>query len=214
MMEPVARVQVQLRAPPADPRTFSVDDVPEHRMPTLPPQAVAHLASIIDEHHCEPITVCDLADAAGYSRHHFSRAFTGSFGISPSAYLTAARIETAKRLLLDETDAVVDVAVAVGFDSLSSFTRRFAAAVGTIPARLRQLAGQLECSSSQPFVLADASQPTIDVTPVLPEGVSDSCRVWLGWYPSPAPIGLPAAGQLGEYDQPLRLPMHPGVPWL
>ncbi len=102
-------------------------------MPTLSPQAVEQVACLVQEHHCEPITVCDLADAAGYSRHHFSRAFTGSFGISPSAYLTAARIETAKLLLLDETDAVVDVAVAVGFDSLSSFTRRFATTVGTTP---------------------------------------------------------------------------------
>lgn len=192
----------------------SVGCVPEIRRPALPPQAVEQVARFIHEHHRDGIVVQDLADAVGYSRHHFSRAFKASTGVVPSAYLTAVRIDSAKRLLLSETCAVVDVAVEVGFDSLSSFTRRFTATVGTTPARLRQLASHLECSPVAPFALGVPGQPAITVTPVLPEGVDDSCRIWLGWYPMPAPIGLPSAGQLGEYDEPISLPLHPGAPWL
>lgn len=188
--------------------------VPDIRRPALPLKAVEQVARFVQENHCDGIDVQDLADAAGYSRHHFSRAFKASTGVAPSAYLVAVRIDSAKRLLLSETCAVVDVAVEVGFDSLSSFTRRFAATVGTTPARLRQLAARLECQSVAPFALGAPDQPAISVTPVLPEGVDDSCRIWLGWYPTPAPIGLPSAGQLAEYDEPVFLPLHPGAPWL
>ncbi|ROR53408.1 AraC family transcriptional regulator [Luteococcus japonicus] len=188
--------------------------VPEIRRPALPLQAVEQVARFVQDHHCDGIDVQDLADAAGYSRHHFSRAFKASTAVAPSAYLAAVRIDSAKRLLLSETCAVVDVAVEVGFDSLSSFTRRFATTVGTTPARLRLLAQKLDHSAVAPFTLSDPNQPIVAVTPVLPEGVDDSCRIWLGWYPTPAPIGLPAAGQLGEYDEPMSLPLHPSAPWL
>ncbi|WP_394277294.1 hypothetical protein [Luteococcus sp.] len=62
--------------------------------------------------------------------------------------------------------------------------------------------------------MGNADQPPIEVMAVLPGGVRDTCRIWLGWYPSPAPIGLPAAGQLCEFDQPLSLRLQPGAPWL
>jgi len=188
--------------------------VPDIRRPALPLKAVEQVARFVQENHCDGIDVQDLADAAGYSRHHFSRAFKASTGVSPRAHLAAVRIETAKRLLLFESCAVIDVAAQVGFDSLSSFTRRFATTVGTTPGQLRQLAQKLEHCALAPFALGDPNQPNVAVTPVLPAGVEDSCRIWLGWYPTPAPIGLPSAGQLAEYDEPVLLPLHPGAPWL
>ena len=182
--------------------------------PVLASSSVERAVRFIAEHHCEPVDVTDLAAAAGYSRHHFSRAFTSTIGISPSAYLTAARIDTAKRLLLAERCPVIDVAVEVGFDSLSSFTRRFNATVGITPARFRSLAGAMEGAELRPFAVAMPAQPTVDVSLLLPDAVSDSSRVWLGWYPTPAPIGLPAAGVLRDYDDQIRLPLHPHAPWL
>lgn len=39
-------------------------------------------------------------------------------------------------------------------------------------------------------------------------------QTWIGWYPRPVPVGLPAAGALvGGADQ-LELPTCPGNPWL
>ncbi|MFQ6485264.1 helix-turn-helix transcriptional regulator [Brachybacterium epidermidis] len=76
------------------------------------------------------LTATDLADQAGYSPFHFSRLFTARLGIGPGQYLTALRIDAAKRLLLSDSDPVVDVATAVGFDFLSSFSRRFRETVG------------------------------------------------------------------------------------
>jgi len=89
---------------------------------TLAPAALDRATQFVREHHRDPISVTDVADHAGYSRHHFSRAFSASLGISPGAYLTAVRIETAKTLLLSDSCPVIDVASEVGFDSLSSFT--------------------------------------------------------------------------------------------
>ncbi|WP_420175026.1 helix-turn-helix transcriptional regulator [Luteococcus sp. OSA5] len=179
----------------------------------LAPTVLARVAEFAVEHHCEQVTVADLADQAGYSRHHFSRAFTATKGISPSAYLTALRIESAKQLLLTDDRPVIDVAVEVGFDSLSSFSRRFSATVGTTPAHLRRLARRLEDCELSPFTVADPRQMLVQVRPVLPTGV-DSGRLWLGWYRSPAPIGLPTAGTLTDLDEVVPLPLHPGAPWL
>lgn len=183
-------------------------------MQGLPPRTVQRVARFVGEHHRDVIDVADLADAAGYSRHHFSRAFKASTGISPGAYLTAARIDTAKHLLLAQDCPVIDVAVEVGFDSLSSFTRRFATTVGTTPARFRELAHRMAEATPRPFAIAKPGEPLITVQPTLPEDVRDSCRVWLGWYPTPAPVGLPSAGMLRPYDEPLTLALHPGAPWL
>ena len=90
----------------------------------------------------------DLADEAGYSAYHFSRMFRATLGLSPGRYLSAMRVAEAKRLLLTCTEPVIDVAAAVGFSSLSSFTRRFAASVGLPPGDLRHLADEV---AEQPF---------------------------------------------------------------
>lgn len=181
---------------------------------TLAPAALERATQFVREHHRDPISVTDLADHAGYSRHHFSRAFSASLGISPGAYLTAVRIETAKTLLLSDSCPVIDVASEVGFDSLSSFTRRFAVSVGTTPAALRKLGLRMEDAAPRPFQLSTPGQAMVSVAPVLPGGVGEDCRLWLGWYSTPAPIGLPAAGILTDYNAHIALPLQPGAPWL
>jgi AraC family transcriptional regulator len=85
------------------------------------------------------LVVQDLADHAAYSPFHFTRLFTARVGMSPGQYLVAQRIDAAKRLLLEADDPVIDVATHVGFDSLSSFGRRFHATVGTSPGAFREL---------------------------------------------------------------------------
>lgn len=198
---------------PFAPRLCRVIPVTEPSITRLGAEALARVARFAVQHHREQVTVADLADHAGYSRHHFSRAFTATKSVSPSAYLTALRIESAKALLLTEDAPVIDIAMEIGFDSLSSFSRRFAATVGTPPARLRHPARHLEDSEPKPFTVADPRQMLVRIRPVLPEGVAGG-RVWLGWYRSPAPIGLPTAGTLADLDEVVPLPLHPGAPWL
>ncbi len=162
------------------------------------------------------LTVADLADHVGYSPYHFNRSFHASAGITPGQFLTAVRIDMAKRLLLTGTGAVIDVAAEVGFDSLSSFTRRFHVTVGTTPAALRTLADDIADTTIRPFTVGDASQPgvlvRIHLAPELRPG--PEVALWIGWFPRPVPVGLPAAGVVIAHVDDCVLPLCPGNPWL
>lgn len=162
------------------------------------------------------LRVQDLADQVGYSPFHFSRLFTARVGIGPGRYLTAVRIDAAKRLLLSGSDPVIDVATAVGFDSLSSFTRRFGAAVGVTPARLRHLADTVADHALAPFRLTVQDPRSVRVRLELPTDLlqQGDPSVWIGWYPHPAPIGLPRAGVLIRGREQVTLPLCAGAPWL
>ncbi|GAA1490456.1 helix-turn-helix transcriptional regulator [Brachybacterium sacelli] len=162
------------------------------------------------------LSVTDLADHAGYSPFHFSRLFARQVGIGPGQYLTALRIDMAKRLLLTDADAVIDVATAVGFDSLSSFTRRFRATVGVPPGRLRHLADHLSDKPPLPFSLLSPGPGAVSARLELSEGFSPrgDPSIWVGWYPHPAPIGLPLSGVLVSGTESVRLPLCPGAPFL
>ncbi len=80
---------------------------------------------LVDARYAEPLTVEDLAAAAGLSKAHFSREFRRAFGESPHAYLLTRRLERAAGLLRRTDRSVADICVAVGWSSLGSFTTTF-----------------------------------------------------------------------------------------
>ena len=164
----------------------------------------------------EELSVADLADHVGYSPFHFSRLFTHRLGIGPGRFLTALRIDRAKRLLLEDTESVIDIAAAVGFDSLSSFSRRFSATVGVPPGQLRRLAEKISDRPPLPFSLLRPGPGSVRVDLELPEhvGARGDPHIWIGWYPQPAPIGLPRSGTLVSGVQHVDLPLCLGAPHL
>ncbi len=179
----------------------------------------AVLRSVVDVMRAaatDGMSTLDAADHAGYSPYHFNRLFSASMRVSPGQYLTAVRIDAAKRLLLADTDPVIDVATAVGFESLSSFSRRFQTMVGTSPGAFRRLADTVAETSIRPFRLGDPRQAAVTIRPRLPAGAGASrpASLWIGWFPRPAPIGLPVGGVLTDSDDEVRLPLSPGNPWL
>lgn len=162
------------------------------------------------------LSVADLADHAGYSPFHFSRMFARHVGIGPGQYLTALRIDRAKQLLLTQSESVIDVAATVGFDSLSSFSRRFRSTVGIPPGKLRRLADHISDRPPQPFSLLTPGTGCVRVTLDLPADLSPrgDAAVWVGWYPHPAPIGLPRSGALVSGVSVVDLPLGAGAPFL
>ena len=179
---------------------------------------VAQWTSVLDlaAEQAPVLDAADLADHAGYSPFHFSRMFTAHTGMGPGQYLTALRIDAAKRLLLADAVPVIDIATAVGFDSLSSFSRRFRCAVGVPPARLRHLAERLADRPPRPFALLPPDPPAVTVTLRLPDSAARGGDpvVWVGWFPHPVPIGLPRAGVLVRGRVEVRLPLCAGAPYL
>lgn len=162
------------------------------------------------------LSVADLADHAGYSPFHFSRLFANHVGIGPGQYLTALRIDRAKRLLLTQTESVIDVATEVGFDSLSSFGRRFRSTVGVAPGQLRRLADRISGKPPLPVTLLTPGAGSVRVSVALPADFSPrgDCAIWVGWYPHPAPIGLPHSGVMISGRESVVLPLCAGAPFL
>ena len=93
---------------------------------------------LADARYAEPLTVADMAGAAGLSAAHFSREFKRAFGESPHQYLLTRRLERAAALLRVTDWSVADVCFAVGADSVGSFTASFGRVFGRSPAAYRQ----------------------------------------------------------------------------
>jgi AraC-like DNA-binding protein len=88
---------------------------------------------LADARYAEPLTVADLAAAAGLSPAYFSREFRRSFGESPHQYLLTRRLERAAALLRTTDRSVTEICFAVGLSSLGSFTTSFRRMFDTTP---------------------------------------------------------------------------------
>jgi AraC-like DNA-binding protein len=88
---------------------------------------------LADARYFERLRVDDLAQAAGLSRAHFSRAFRQAFGESPHAYLLTRRLERAAALLRTTDRSVAEICFSVGLQSVGSFTSSFTRTYGVSP---------------------------------------------------------------------------------
>jgi AraC-like DNA-binding protein len=94
--------------------------MPSRALFTLP--ALRRARNLIDRDYADLLDLDALAREAGYSKYHFARAFAAAYGEPPRAYLTRRRIERAKELLRAGNLSVTEVCLAVGFESLGSFS--------------------------------------------------------------------------------------------
>jgi transcriptional regulator GlxA family with amidase domain len=92
---------------------------------------------LADARYYEPLSVADLAAAAGLSAAHFSRRFKQTFGESPHQYLLTRRLERAAALLRTTDWTVTAVCFAVGWASVGSFTTSFRRIFGQTPQAYR-----------------------------------------------------------------------------
>jgi AraC-like DNA-binding protein len=116
------------------------DRLRAHLTATLPgtgssPQGLAgDLRDLLEERLFERTTLAQAGRDLGASPSHLVRCFTDSFGIAPHRYVTARRIDAARRRLLDG-EPIALVAAEVGFYDQAHFSRQFKRHVGTSPGR-------------------------------------------------------------------------------
>jgi AraC-like DNA-binding protein len=91
----------------------------------------------MDAHYAEPIDVDQISGEAAFSKFHFIRLFKEVYGVAPRAYLSNLRLDQAKQLL-DEGTTVTDACYAVGFESITTFSRAFKRRAGIAPSAYRQ----------------------------------------------------------------------------
>ncbi len=107
-------------------------------MSSVPPaRHLLRAKDLADSRYGDPLTVADLARAAGLSPAHFSRAFRRTFGESPHVYLLTRRLERAAALLRTTDRSVADICMAVGLSSVGSFTTSFTRLFGKAPTAYR-----------------------------------------------------------------------------
>lgn len=92
------------------------------------------LRALLDDHVVDGIGLSEAARGLGASDAHLVRTFTREVGMPPHAYLTARRVDLARRLLLSD-HRPAEVAAMVGFHDQSHLTRHFRRVLGTTPGR-------------------------------------------------------------------------------
>jgi AraC family transcriptional regulator len=87
--------------------------------------------------HAEAVTVALAAKAAHLSPYHFHRMFKRAFGQSPMQFLQEYRLSAARRLLATTDQPITAISLAVGFESLGSFSWLFRKRFGLAPRLFR-----------------------------------------------------------------------------
>lgn len=123
---------------------------------THPARHLLRAKDLADARHAEPLTVRDLARAAGLSPAHFSRAFAAAFGEPPHRYLLTRRLERAAALLRTTDWSVTEICFAVGWQSVGSFTTSFGRVYGQTPTAHRRAQPPALAQLRLPLCLAKA----------------------------------------------------------
>ncbi|MDL2231992.1 AraC family transcriptional regulator [Ruminococcaceae bacterium OttesenSCG-928-L11] len=93
----------------------------------------------IHEHHRNPnFYLGQVADTFHISSNNLSQQFKRAVGVSPGKYVTALRIEAAKKLLVETALPVKEIALQVGFGDASSFIRKFKSITSVTPNQYRE----------------------------------------------------------------------------
>ena len=118
-------------------------DHPEPRVPLsvrggLSPGTLQRVRDFVSKRLAEKIELTQLAEIAGLSICHFSRAFKQSMGVPPHRYLIRERIAAAARLIRMTNRPLVEISLEVGFSDQSHFNRIFKKTTGKNPSVYRK----------------------------------------------------------------------------
>lgn len=111
------------------------------RDPAIPQEPLLQRAIALMEANLElPLGIRELADELGISWRRLDRLFARHLSTSPQQAYLARRLDHAHRLLRKTPHSVMQIALACGFASASSFSRAFRRRHGLTPSQLRQQA--------------------------------------------------------------------------
>jgi AraC family transcriptional regulator len=107
------------------------------RITGLHPHQLEAVRELIEEKMEGPMSIDDLAAAAGLSPIHFARQFKRTTGKAPYQHLIEARVARA-RTLLAGTMPIAEIAFQCGFTHQEHLTRLFGRLMGITPAAYRR----------------------------------------------------------------------------
>ncbi|WET82534.1 AraC family transcriptional regulator [Amycolatopsis sp. QT-25] len=153
-------------------------------------RAVERAVRYMFDNFNEKVTVEDLAQVAMFSKFYFTRMFQRVTGISPGRFLTAIRLQEAKRLLLTTSINVIEVSHLVGYSSVGTFSTTFSKAVGVSPTEYRSGGGvaQLRCQGMISRSIHTVGTVHGRITAQHPDELG---MVFVGVFPGRIPQGRP-----------------------
>ncbi|MGB3501769.1 MAG: GlxA family transcriptional regulator [Mesorhizobium sp.] len=99
---------------------------------------LARAVRLMESHIAEPLTIAAIALRVGLSTRALELLFRRVLGETPGAYSLRLRLAAARRLVLDTSEPMADIAARTGFSSASAFSRAFSVAFDTPPAKMRR----------------------------------------------------------------------------
>src|ERR1044071_2179241 len=174
--------------------TFKEDTVASHR------RAVERVITSARGRLCEPISLHDMSRVAYLSEFHFNRVFHQITGLPPAKFISAMRLDEAKRLLLNTNLSITDICFEVGYNSLSTFARRFNERVGLGPREFRYLADRITPASVESLcahyaeLAQSATVPSVEGFVDFPKAVEGS--IFVGLFHTHIPQSRPVGGAL------------------
>ena len=171
------------------------DTITSHR------RAVERVITSARERLCEPISLHDMSRVAYISTFHFNRVFHQITGLPPAKFINAMRLDEAKRLLLNTDRSITDISFEVGYNSLSTFTRRFTQRVGLGPREFRYLAERITPASVESLCahyaeLAGRASLHASVEGFVDSPKADEGPIFVGLFHTHIPQSRPAGGAL------------------
>lgn len=93
----------------------------------------------IDRHLEDDLDLNAVSGVAAFSKYHFHRQFTSTFGLSVHRYAQLARMKRASyRLAYRDAQSVTDIAMDAGYDAPDAFARAFRQRLGQSPSSFRK----------------------------------------------------------------------------
>ncbi|MEZ0338941.1 helix-turn-helix transcriptional regulator [Mycobacterium sp. pV006] len=122
-----------------------VTEALDHEAPLSLPTSdhpIVAAAMAYTKEHLDTATCAQVSRAVSVSERTLRRLFADTLGLPWRTYLLQARMLRAMALLAAPLQSVQDTATAVGFDSVSSFTRAFTQYCGETPSSYRRRVGE------------------------------------------------------------------------
>lgn len=99
---------------------------------------VRRIEDLVAARIASPITVRELARELRLSAGRFSRNFKARYGESPRIWIVLQRVRRAKRLMLESSASLSEIALECGFADQAHFTNVFRRATGLPPGAWRR----------------------------------------------------------------------------
>jgi AraC family transcriptional regulator len=117
----------------------------------------------IESHFASEITLGEIADVAGVSRYHLTRAFGDVTGHSVMRYVRGRRLSEAARTLAEGARDILTVALDAGYGSHEAFTRAFHEQFDLTPEAIRRQGHLGDVQLLEPIKMEEAVGTSVPI---------------------------------------------------